>query len=79
MDPKIDRDPLEQGCPTFWLCEKFLKKNLDWAVFDKKSFVVFHAGLDLDLVCLCESLDVQTKMSNSAKKYTRAVGWTDLP
>ena len=44
MDPKIDRDPLEQGCPTFWLCEKFLKKNLDWAVFDKKKFCGVSCG-----------------------------------
>ena len=40
--------------------------------------VMFHGGLDLDLVCFCKSLGVQIKMSNCAKKCTCAVGWTDL-
>ena len=35
-------------------------------------------GLDLDVVYIFKSLDVQIKKANCAKKCMRAVGWTGL-
>ena len=51
-------------------CANFFLKNLEWAMF--------YGRLDLDLVCFCKGIGVQIKMSNCAKKCTRAVGWTGL-
>ena len=53
-------------------CAKFLLKNFEWAAFDQQLLWCF-LKVDLDLVCLCKSLDVQTNMSNCAKKC-----WTGL-
>ena len=39
---------------------------------------MFYGSLDLDLVCFCKILGVQIKMSDCAKKCTRAVGWTGV-
>ena len=62
----------------FTKCAKMLAKNLEWAII-VQIFAIFYGGLEyLDLVCFCKSLGVQIKMSNCAKKCTRAVGWTGL-
>ena len=57
-------------------CAKNLAKNLERAI-TVQFFVMFIGGLVLDLF-FCKSLGVQIKMSNCAKKCTRAVGWTGL-